>query len=502
MTVRKLPLPSFPDLLFAALLAVVCGRAGSLEMLLADGDTGWHIRTGEWILRCGAVPRYDLFSFSRPHAPWMAWEWLADVLFARLYAWHGLTAVAAGCAAALCLAAGLLSAWLLDRGAGLWLAAGLALAAASASTVHYLARPHVFSILFFTAGGWVLDRDRNRPTRLLWALPALTALWANVHGGFILWLAVLWLRAAASALERDRAACRRYSRLAALCSAATLVNPYGWNLHRHIGGYLASGWIQSHVQEFQPPEIRTENMLVFALLLAAGLALAGRAAARGRWFEPLLVWGLALAALRSARHVPFYAIGAAPLIAGECARWWRAAAIRRAARSPVRILWELGRQLGERRALTAWAPLLGALVCASAISPVADFPAARFPVHAVAAAGNVLAPPGAAPRLLTSDQWADYVIFRLDSRPRVFFDGRSDFYGEVVGNDYQALLDASPRAREVLARYRFDVALLPHEWPLERVLEGDGGWERVYRDPLASLFVRRAKEDGAACRKR
>ena len=60
------------------------------------------------------------------------------------------------------------------------------------------------------------------------------------------------------------------------------------------------------------------------------------------------------------------------------------------------------------------------------------------------------------------------------------------------------MLNASPRAREVLVRYRFDMALLPHEWPLERVLEGDSGWERVYRDPLASLFVRRSKENSGA----
>ncbi|HKE28886.1 MAG TPA: hypothetical protein VKB88_41335 [Bryobacteraceae bacterium] len=56
-------------------------------------------------------------------------------------------------------------------------------------------------------------------------------------------------------------------------SAVSLVNPYGWNLHRHILECLNSSWILSHVQEFQPPEIRTENMPAFAALLVAGVAL-------------------------------------------------------------------------------------------------------------------------------------------------------------------------------------------------------------------------------------
>src|SRR3974390_1888296 len=85
-------LPSFPELLFGALVLAVFGRAGAWQALLMDCDTGWHIRTGEYILRTGSVPEHDLFSFSRPEQPWFAWEWLSDVIFARLHAWGGLEA--------------------------------------------------------------------------------------------------------------------------------------------------------------------------------------------------------------------------------------------------------------------------------------------------------------------------------------------------------------------------------------------------------------------------
>ncbi|SPF53572.1 membrane hypothetical protein [Candidatus Sulfopaludibacter sp. SbA4] len=328
--------PSLADLFFPVLLLAAFARLQSWQALLADGDTGWHIRTGDFILQTRTVPLHDFFSFSRPGQPWFAWEWLSDVVFALLYRWRGLEAVAAFSAVVLCLSAVCLLRWLLRRGAGLWIALPVALAAVSASSIHYLARPHIFSLLFVTLTLWLLDEDRRRRGPLVWILVPAAALWANFHGGFVCGLAILGLLAAVCALERNRPDFQRYASLAALCSAATLLNPYGWHLHQHILAYLRSSWILDNVQEFQSPRIRAENMQVFAVLLLFGVALVSRAFARRQWFEGLLVLAWAFAALRSARHVPLYAVAAAPLIAQELAAWWSRSARRLPARSAVR----------------------------------------------------------------------------------------------------------------------------------------------------------------------
>src|SRR5947199_7417963 len=91
---RRFCTPSLADLFPAILLIAEFGRPSSWQALLADGDTGWHIRTGDFILQNGRVPWRDLFSYSRPGEPWFAWEWLADVLFALLHRWRGLEGVA------------------------------------------------------------------------------------------------------------------------------------------------------------------------------------------------------------------------------------------------------------------------------------------------------------------------------------------------------------------------------------------------------------------------
>ena len=487
---QRLFVPSLLDVFFAALLLAAFAQPQGLRSLLADGDTGWHIRTGELVLQAGRVPVADPFSFSRPQEPWFAWEWLADVVFAQAWRWRGVTGVAALAGTVLALAATLLLARLLRQGCGLWIGLGATMAAVSASSIHYLARPHAFSILFYALALWLLAEDRARPGRLVWLLVPVTALWVNLHAGFVAWLATLGLLVILCAAQRAWRPMRRYGALAALCALASLLNPYGWQLHLHIARYLNSAWILDHVQEFQSPNIRSEGMIVFAVLLLAAVSLAPQADR----FEGLLVLVWGFLALRSARHVPFFALAAAPVLASGAAAYWARLAGRAGVRAPRRIFWELAQDLGRRPRASVWLPLAAAVTMMAA--PVVGFPDTVFPVQAVERNLARLAPPRAMPRVLTSDQWADYLIFRLYPHERVFFDGRSDFFGPGIGADYRKLLSGQSPWRQLLDRYRFELALLPHDWALSTALESEPGWRPVYQDSVAVLYARTDRPAG------
>jgi hypothetical protein len=481
---RRLLVPSLLDVFFLALLLAAFAHPQGLRSLLSDGDTGWHIRTGELVLQTGRAPVADPFSFSRPHQPWFAWEWLADVVFAVTWRWRGLAGVGALAGAVLALAATALLARMLRRGCGLWIGLAAALVAVSASSAHYLARPHVFSILFYTLAVWILAEDRLRRGPLVWLLVPLTALWVNLHAGFVAWLATLGLLLALCAARRDWSQVRRYGALLTLCTLASLLNPYGWQLHLHVARYLNSSWIMGHVQEFQSPQIRSEGMTVFALLLLATVALVPQT---GR-FEALLVLFWGFMALRSARHVPFFAIAAAPVLASGAAAYWERLASRAGSRAPRRICWELAQEYGRRPRASLWLPLSAAVVILAV--PGVGFPDTVFPVQAVERNTLLLTPPAAMPHILTSDQWADYLIYRLYPAQRVFFDGRSDFFGPAIGSDYCKLLAGENSWRQLLARYQFDLALLPHSWALSTALDREPGWRRVYGDSVAVLYAR------------
>src|SRR6185503_6158179 len=136
-----------------------------------------------------------------------------------------------------------------------------------------------------------------------------------------------------------------------------------------------------------------------------------------------------------------------------------------AARSAARVLWNLSQEFGRWRSITPWLAVLGAAALFAAIprNVATGFPAKKFPVDAVARNAGFFAA-AQMPRILTSDQWADYLIYRLYPRQRVFFDGRSDFYGPALGGEYRELQTAGAGWREALRRHGFERALLPRDW--------------------------------------
>lgn len=458
-----------------------------------DGDTGWHIRTGEYILAHHAAPAEDLFSFSKAGQPWYAWEWLSDVAFAVLFGIGGLKAIVLFAGTLIAGFATLLLLYTIWRGSNALLAACACLLALGGSSMHLLARPHVFTLFLLPACLWMVEADRRKNSARIWLLIPLTILWTNLHGGFLIFLACLALVVAGSAVEallgRPRwGAVRRYAVVLAGCAAGSIVNPYGVALHIHIVEYLRSDWIKNLIQEFQAPTFRTEGQLQYEVLLLAGLVLSGLLLRKQRITEALLLLFLAHSSLTSLRHAPIYSAVAAPLIASELTAWWKTAVEGRKKSSVLHILHQLGEDLtaGFRRT-SAW-PAVVIVALAFVDAPIKwprDFPSEAFPTAMVHANANILQ----SGRLLTTDQWGDYIIYSFYPRQKVFIDGRSDFYGETLGTEYLHLLQGAYDWQSILKRHRFEVALLPVEWPLAQLLKLDPSWQVIKDDSRAILFV-------------
>lgn len=488
--VSALLAPSLCDFFFLAVLLwlFMAGHDG-WSSLLADADTGWHIRTGQYILQHGAVPQQDLFSFSKAGQPWFAWEWLSDVIFALAFAAFGFKGIVLLAGAMIGLFTTLLLMYTVWRGANALAALGVTLLAAGASTIHFLARPHVFTLVLFVAAVWLLDCDRARRTRAVWVLPLVTVLWTNLHGGFVIllvWIAVLAAEATARRAFSDT---RRYATLLLACCAATFVNPCGWRLHEHLAGYLSSGWIREVVQEFQAPTFRGESQLQFELLLIGGIAAAALALARRDFVAALGVAVFAHLSLTSARHIPLFAVMAAPVIAVELTRLWDRLTAARPRTSVAGILHQLAADTTPK--LRRLGVLPAVAVAALFFVPLgmawpSDFPRELFPVQLVRANAPLLE----SERLFTTDQWGDYLIFHYWPRVRVFLDGRTDFYGRELGTEYIQLLNGQKQWRRVLDKYGFTAALVPPDLPAAALLRQDPAWRVVAEDKRAVLFVR------------
>ncbi len=493
---RPLPkalLPSFADCFFIALIiwTFAAGPHG-WDALLGDADIGWHIRTGDWILAHHTVPGHDLFSFSKPDAPWFAWEWLSDIVFALLFRAAGLKGVALFAGAVIAVYSTIVLRHAFWRGANVIVALPVVLLGVGASSVHFLARPHIFTFLFLALAFWALDVDRRENTRCVWLLVPLSVVWVNLHGGFFIFLACLALLAVGCAMEaawgvRRWAAMRRYSLLWAACGAASLINPYGIKLHLHVMEYLRSGWIRDNVQEFLAPSFRGEGELQFEAILIGGLLVAALLIQARRLSEALWIVFLAHSALTSLRHAPLFCVAAVPLIAGELSSLWNGVAWKLPRRSLLATLHDMGRDLAPPfRRNTVWMPAVIVVLALAPLNWPRDFPKDLFPGALIARHAQRLS----TARVLTTDQWADYLIFRNYPQQRVYLDGRSDFYGETLGKEYLGVLQLSSGWRNTMERRRFDAVLLPPRWPLVEMLKRSPEWRISDDDGTAILFLR------------
>jgi hypothetical protein len=487
--------PSFSDCFFIALLAwlFVCGASG-WKALLMDGDTGWHIRTGEYILAHHTVPTQDLFSFSKAGQSWFAWEWGSDVVFGILFRIGGLKAIVLFAGVMIAAFATVLLRYAVWRGANGLLAAFLCLFAVGGSSMHFLARPHLFTLLLLPAALWLVEVDRRKNTPWVWLLVPVTMLWTNLHGGFLVFIVCLALLVLGSTIEallgRPRwPSVRRYAVLLGACSAATLVNPYGFALHVHIIQYLRADWIKDLVQEFQAPTFRSEGQFQYEALLIGGLILCGFLLRQQRVTEALWLLFLAHSSLTSLRHAPLYVAVAAPLIASELSAAWKTWAAGLKKSSILSILQQLGQDLTSNFARTSVWPAVVIVALVFIDAPMKwprDFPSEAFPIAMVHENAKVLE----SGRLLTTDQWGDYIIYSFYPRQKVFIDGRSDFYGEKLGTEYLHLLQGSYDWRNIIDRQGFQFALLPVNWPLAEMLKVDPSWQVIKDDSHAILFRR------------
>ncbi|MBM3726660.1 MAG: hypothetical protein FJW40_14715 [Acidobacteria bacterium] len=500
---RRWLTPSFADLFFITLpVWLFVAPADGWRGLLGDGDTGWHIRTGEWVLAYGTAPRVDLFSFSRPGDPWYAWEWLADVAMAGLHRWGGLGAVALAAAVVISLFALILLRHVIWSGANGFVGLMVTWLAIGAASTHFLARPHVFTLLFLAGGLWLLAIDRKRQTPWIWAMAPLTVVWTNLHSGVFGWIACLGLWFVSDVWVAWKTGiqvrARRTGWLLAACIAGTLVNPYSFELHRHVFSYMRSDWIRDMVQEFQSPSFRSGNMRLFEILLILGLMTVAWRLWRDRRFtgETLMVVFWAHMALGSVRHVPIYALVAAPLIASELTGAWRRVCRHSPRSSLGRVLFDMGAGLGRAMGRSsAWAALALAAAAGFAghLALPGNFDPAKFPEAMLDRHRGELMNA----RILAPDEWGDYLIYRAWPEQRVFIDGRTDFYGPRVGNEYVRMMEGKPGWNRLLAAHGFTHVLCPATWPLAELLKTQGAWRLADSDRLALLFVREGGSETA-----
>jgi hypothetical protein len=504
-------LPSLSDLAFLIPILVLFWSTTGVGWLLTDSDTGWHIRTGEWILENGRVPTADIFSFTRLGEPWFAWEWLSDVFMATVHRGGGLTGIVLVSLLLLGATSVCVYKSTVEESGQRLMAIVLTSLAMAASTIHWLARPHLVTPLFAAIFCWVLNRvERDKKPGLLLALFPLTTLWVNLHGGFfvgIILVVTYGIGVVADELiqgtwKNARLKARKYFLAIVGCSASSLLNPYGYRLHVHVAQYLGASFYLQRISEFQSIDFHSFTAAYFETLLVLAIAAAAWHLGSHRFVHVMLLLSWSHLALFSARNIPIFAVVTAPSIGLAVREWleragslWAKQWMGKLARNVEELEAGLRAIARDQRRRWHFLPCVAVLVLALLLAHPgrerglrAEFDRNRFPIDAA----GIIARSGLRPsiRLYSSWQWGGYLIYRDWPSITVFDDGRTDFYGPAFVEDSLRAWEVAPDWNNILARYGVNAALLPLDSGLASVLRERRDWKPVYEDDVAVLFAK------------
>jgi hypothetical protein len=483
--------PSLFDIIFVIWVVVIPVGFGS-RLINSDGDMARHIRLGEVILDQGALPRTDLFSHTMGGRPFIAFEWGSEVVYALAYRAAGLAGVAVFAGLVLALTYALVARFLIRRGGDPLLAYFVSMAAAVLSAAHWLARPHLFTMLAVVL---LLELLERKGRRTLWPYFPLFVIWANLHGGFFYGCITIGIYAAGELLEarlargEERtewlARARHHGAALGLALLATLVNPNGFRNLAHVAGFFGNSVILRQTQEFMSPDFHTVNGKIFLLALLA--VVATLALTRRRPTLPVLLVLLANIAfsLISQRNIELFALVALPLLALTYDAEWRALPLLRRAK-----------EVFQREHAGAYSGV-GAAICALLLAGVAlaggrvagldvvpgRFDPKVFPVEAVAKARAERLDG----KLFNYYIWGGYLVHQWPEQ-RIFIDGATDFYGEKLFQEYIQIWNLDPGWRDVMQRWGVTVALVPPRSRLAHELAGDLGWSTWYCDSTAVIL--------------
>jgi hypothetical protein len=468
-------------------------------------DFWWHLKMGELIAQNHSIPRVDLFSFTAAGKMFIDQNWLAEVIYFLSFRLGGFPLLIF--LNTVLLTAALIPIFLLCRAATVRpRVAGFA-ALASCIGLFPNARPQVFSVVLFAFFYLILDGFRFRRRNLLWLMPVLMVFWVNLHGAFVVGMALIALILLSETAchyaapgRADVLTARELKQLAVVllvCILASMINPETYRIYDYIRTVLSDQASQKLVMEWQPPRIdmffisRYYYGLFYLSLL--GLILARR---EKNLTDIVLFLGFSVFGFVAVRNTIWFAVVTAPLIA----RYW----------GDVEFWPNIQRWTGTSIAggkgtippkqhykFNAVLLLFGILATATFtpwLSPrfhKTTLIDPKIPKNCF----DYIEQNTLRGRIFHPQVYGDYLIWRLYPRQRSFVDGRVHLFGEAFVDEYLNIFYDSGWESK-LAQYGIQYLLLSKDTTEDgcRALipkaRSSKNWKVLFEDDTAVIFAR------------
>ena len=476
-------LPRFQDIIFVCIL--MASMLYGPKLFNLDGDLGRHITIGDYILANKTIPTHDIFSHTRFGQPMTPHEWLAQVIFAlghKALSLGGdvlITAIIIACSFVLVYHGSR------QRSNRPFLSLGFTVLAAAASSIHWLARPHIFTFLYLAIWTYCLENIRGNKKIPVWVFGIIMLLWANTHGafiaGFVVWGAYITGHILESLIQEHQheTKLRTWLYIGVLAFIATLINPDGIHLWGTSFGFIGNTYLVSHTQEYLSANFHVPGTWPFLAIISLSILILCLKNHRLSISNSLLLTSWTVMGLYSARNIPLYAIIVTPILTEASAKLllgtsWESIEINllKIENSIRGMLWPilsigLAIFLFRTRGLQAYN----------------TYDPSIFPVKAV----DWLIDNPQEGRIFNQFTWGGYLLYREWPEQLVFIDGQTDFYGEALTREYERVISTSEGWENVLRKHDVAWVIIPSDSILADKL-AQQGWQELYRDATAVIL--------------
>jgi hypothetical protein len=468
-------------------------------MLLGDGDTGYHIRAGEYILKTFSIPKHDIFSFLTPALPWTTHEWLSEIVMALIHRVSGLGGVVFFFATVIATVYYLLFKIIRSYKGNIFVSIAIIVLVILSSQIHWLARPHIFSLLIIVIWYHLLDLYEYSDRNYLYFMLPLMLLWVNLHGGFIIGMVLngiylagnimKFITATADAKESHKKKIRALGLITIGCFLTTLINPYGYHILLFPFSLTSNKYIMDNIIEFLSPNFH--NQLVFKYLLLLMITVFAISKKSLNIIELMLTALFTYMALYSLRYIPLFAIIAAIILVKQTEY-----IVNQSHNKFMSFMKKRAERINSVDASTKgylWpvAGILAGLIVLINANVVHRFDRKTFPVAAV----EFLQQEHLKGNMFNNDEFGDYIIYKAWPEYKVFFDGRSDMYGKQRIKEYYKITRIEPGWEDVLKKYDINWIIYNDKSTLSQFLLQRDDWKLIYADKVANIFIKNKPEN-------
>lgn len=497
-------LPSIVDIFFVTILLFVVFVDAGFK-LLRDADTGFHIMTGRYVLENHWVPVQDIFSYTVVGQKWFAFSWGTGFLYSIMDKFAGLNGVVLLTLLLILGTLFIIYRLLMHWNANFFVITLSITLVTCLTTVHWLARPHIFTMFFTALVFYFLELAKEKKF-YYYLIPPVMIFWVNVHPGFISGFFMIALYFVGNLVElilnkNEKLKDTFISRLKALVLIGiisvlcTMLNPYGPELYIYIYKTLTSSWIVNATHEYFSPNFHnTMGVIVYALILLLLILMSLNNTRRVLDFPKIFVLLLWIhLSLFAVRNIALFAVIGVPCLALLMQDLLD--------KRPWPLFEKLNNSFMDiEKSLKYhfWPVFLFVILLIIALNNgyLLDkkvmncrFSEEYIPVKALEYVKNN----PIKGNMLNQDNWGGYIIYAHPDL-KVFMDGRLDMYQQEFLGEFQMIIDARPGWQNGLDKYNVRWVLFGNNTYMHNILDNSPDWKVYYTDDVATIFIRKVQD--------